>query len=166
MHRKYCKQICKLLFILTLIIFSTPVIFANDIEDGNGTIKGKVTTSDGSAAAAVSVKLKGSKKVVATEDDGTFIFKNIKPGNYQLEVSLVGYEEVLQEVTVIEKTTTSVAIQLTVTNKQLEEVIVSASNNKLTKKESDYVAKMSLKNLENPQPEQQQACSHCLLTPC
>ncbi|MDH7459644.1 TonB-dependent receptor [Chitinophagaceae bacterium 26-R-25] len=150
MRRKYYQQICRLLFTFTLIIFSTQVIFANEIEDGTGVIKGKVSTSDGSAAVAVSVKVKGTKRVVATEDDGSFIIKNIKPGNYQLEVSLIGYDDVLQDVTVTEKATSNVAIKLTVTNKQLEEVIVSGSG-KLTKKESDYVAKMPLKNMENPQ---------------
>lgn len=150
MHRKYYQQICRLLFTLTVIVFSTQVIFANEIEDGTGIIKGKVTTSDGGAAVAVSVKVKGTKRVVATEDDGTFIIKNIKPGTYQLEVSLIGYDDVLQGVTVTDKATSTVAIKLTVTNKQLEEVIVSGGS-KVTKKESDYVSKMPLKNLENPQ---------------
>ncbi len=124
---------------------------AMDTDEWAGIIKGKVTTSEGASASDVTVKLKGTKRTVITEEDGTFIIRNVKPGNYQLEVSLVGYNDVLKNVTVDEKQIADVDIKLTVTGKQLEEVVISAYRNKLTKKESEYVARMPLKNLENPQ---------------
>jgi iron complex outermembrane receptor protein len=44
-----------------------------------------------------------------------------------------------------------VAIQLKVSGRQLQEVVVSGGRNKFARNSSDYVAKMPLKNIENPQ---------------
>jgi iron complex outermembrane receptor protein len=116
-----------------------------------GVIKGQVTTSDNKPAAFVSVSLKGTKRSVVTEDDGTFSIQKVKPGTYQLEVSLVGYEPLVQEVIIESNHTTVVNLQLTVSNQQLNEVIVVHAKNRFATKRTETVARMPLRNLENPQ---------------
>lgn len=125
--------------------------FGKTIDPESGTIKGQVTTSDNKPASFVHVVLKGTRKNVITEDNGSFLLSKVVPGTYQLEVYLVGYETLYQQVVVEKDKITAVAVQLTVSNIQLEEVTVTNARNKFADKTSEQVARMPLRNLENPQ---------------
>lgn len=116
----------------------------------NGKIKGTITTSEGSPAAGVNVVLKNSKYGTVTNDDGSFELNRVKPNTYSLQISLTGYETTEQEVVVAESETANVNLQLKVSNKELQEVVINSKKSILSKK-TDYVARMPLKNLENPQ---------------
>ncbi|MDG5473972.1 carboxypeptidase-like regulatory domain-containing protein, partial [Jeotgalibacillus sp. ET6] len=85
-----------------------------------------------------------------TNDDGTFEFNRVKTGTYTLQISLTGYETSEKEVVVIENETNTLNLQLKVSNKELQEVVISGKKSIVSKK-TDYVARMPLKNLENPQ---------------
>lgn len=126
-------------------------LFAAD-ADNTGTVKGKVVTADNQPAAFVTVQLKGTKKVTATHEDGQFVIRNIEAGTYEIVVSLIGFTQVSQSITIEKGKTTTVNLQLTATVGQLQEVVVTAgAANKFAQKQSDYVARMPLENLENPQ---------------
>ncbi|MDH7460374.1 TonB-dependent receptor [Chitinophagaceae bacterium 26-R-25] len=132
-----------------LLLFA--FLFAHAGGNENGvTIKGKVTTADNKPAAYVTVIMRGTNKSAITDDDGGFSFFNIAPGTYELEVSLVGHTPATHQVKVEDKDV-HMNIQLTTSSKELQEVIVVGGRNKFTKKTSDYVSKMPLKNMENPQ---------------
>ncbi|WP_127124474.1 TonB-dependent receptor [Pseudoflavitalea rhizosphaerae] len=124
---------------------------SNSNEPDFGIIKGQVTTSDNKPAAFVTVSLKGTKRSVVTEDDGSFLIQKVKPGTYQLEVTLVGYEPLVQEVIVGSNQTTALNLQLNVSSQQLTEVIVVHAKNRFATKRTETVARMPLRNLENPQ---------------
>ena len=127
----------RLHLILSIFIFSTLSLFANDIEENKGTIKGIVTTSDTKPAALVTALLKGLKKTTITNDDGEFFFKNVSPGRYELEVSYVGYSKMEKTVIVEADKTTVVSFRLHENAAQLAEVLVS------TNKKSYIAAKVS-----------------------
>ncbi|MEO5889291.1 MAG: TonB-dependent receptor [Ferruginibacter sp.] len=110
--------------IFSFFLFSITVSANND--DGIGTIKGKVTTSDNQPAATVTVSIKDTRRNFLTAEDGSFIFKNMAAGNYEMQVSMVGYETTTQHVTVEQGKTAEVFIQLQLSNKQLQEVIIKA----------------------------------------
>ncbi|HVW63230.1 MAG TPA: TonB-dependent receptor [Puia sp.] len=120
-------------------------------EENPGNIKGTLTTNDGQPAAYVTVILGPDGKKVITDETGKFTLRNIRPGNYTLEVSLVGHETVRREVLVESGRTTTLSIILSVSGTQLSEVVVSGSRAKYANTGSEYVAKMPLKNMENPQ---------------
>ena len=120
---RHCTVITILILLLTSV--GTYVLKANP-EINTGAIKGAVTTSDNKPAAMVTVTLKGTKRVTLTTDDGSFILHNIKHGTYQLELSLVGYETTVQQVTVENNKTADVTLQLRVSDKELQEVIVKS----------------------------------------
>jgi iron complex outermembrane receptor protein len=67
------------------ILGITPIL----AQTKSGTIQGKITTADGAPAAFVNVGVKGVRGTVSAED-GTYIIKNIGPGNYLVRVSYVG----------------------------------------------------------------------------
>lgn len=137
--------------ILALFLSSISSMLANDPVDGFGIIKGRVTTADGKPAPYVSVVLKGTKKATVTEENGTFTFHRMQAGNYEIVISQVGYETIIQQVQVEADKITAVSIQLKISEKELQEVVVINSRKKFAVTGSDYVSKMSLRNMENPQ---------------
>lgn len=139
--KQILTKIC-FLFLLTGNIFA---------QQNFGKIKGTITTSDGELAVGVNIILKNSKYGTISNEDGAFEFNRVKPNTYTLQVSLTGYETLEQEVTVSGNETTTLNLQLTVSNKQLKEVIITNSRGKAFPKQSTYVSKMPLKNIENPQ---------------
>jgi len=120
-------------------------------EENNGSIKGKVTTTEGQPAAFVTIQVKGSRRSTLTDEDGNFTLRNLAAGEYELEISMTGFATVSQRVTVESRKSTTVAIQLQVSGRQLQEVVVAGGRNKFARNSSDYAAKMPLKNIENPQ---------------
>lgn len=135
-------------FLLTIgFLFTFLAAFS---QQNNGKIKGTITTSDGEEAAGVNIVLKNSKYWTISDDNGNFDFNRVKPNTYILQVSLAGYETLESEVIVAESETTEINLKLKVSNKELKEVVVNGKKSNLSKK-TDYVARMPLKNLENPQ---------------
>jgi iron complex outermembrane receptor protein len=137
-----------LLFGLLLVVFTG---FAKKAPEAGGGITGKITTADGRPAADVSVSIKQKNIGTLTDNEGNFSFKHLPDGTYDVEVSLTGYAVVHQSVTVANNKAGFVAIQLTVSEKQLDAVTITTGYNKFNKKETDDVARLPLKNMENPQ---------------
>jgi iron complex outermembrane receptor protein len=120
------------ILILSFHLFTIRAVANEGGKDGdkkNGHVRGKVRTADDKPAAAVSVYIQGTKKATLTQEDGSFTIDNVKPGDYQLEVSLVGYETTSVPVRVEEGKTASVAIVLKVSDLQLQAVTVAAGKN-------------------------------------
>src|SRR6185503_13799197 len=140
-------------FVIMFFICVAPFsqLHAEGDEDGNSNIKGKVITNEGLPAVGVTVTLEGTKRNSITDDDGNFHFKNIAAGDYKIEVHLLGYETIEKDVSVAEGKTTYVDLRLQISEKKLQEVIITGNRYKLTTAQSDYVAKIPLKDLENSQ---------------
>jgi len=114
-------------------------------------IKGKVLTADGQPAASVTVRVKSNGHTTLTDDGGVFTLSNLPAGEYDLEVSLTGFATTTQHVIVEPRRTTNLTIRLQVSEQQLQEVVVTGGTNRLARRSSDDLARMPLKNTENPQ---------------
>src|SRR5690349_18208394 len=141
-------RILHFIFIICLFLISSASVFS---QQSHGKIKGIITTSDGDPAAGVNIILKNSKYSTISNEYGAFEFNRVKPNTYILQISLTGYETLTQDVTVAENQTATAQLHLTISNKQLKEVIITSSRGKAFPKQSVYVSKMPLKNIENPQ---------------
>ncbi|NSL85284.1 TonB-dependent receptor [Chitinophaga sp. Mgbs1] len=119
-------------------------------QAATGAIKGTITTSDGEPGAFVSIQIKETNRGTVANEKGEYVFRKVAPGSYTLQMSLMGHEAVEQQVTVTAGSTAVVNIRLQLSNTQLSEVKVQGVQNRM-KKESDYVARLPIKNLENPQ---------------
>ncbi|CAD0006419.1 TonB-dependent receptor [Flavobacterium salmonis] len=136
------------IFIICMFLISATNCLAQD----KGKLSGIITTSDGIPAASVNIILKNTKYNTITNENGNFELNHIKANNYILQISLTGYETLEQEVKVTGNERTKLNLQLKVSNKQLQEVTIYNNNRaKLFPKQSTYVSKMPLKNIENPQ---------------
>ncbi|MDR3711642.1 MAG: TonB-dependent receptor [Puia sp.] len=124
-------------------------------RDTPGTVRGKIVTSDEKPGAYVTVRLvqaKTFRKTTVSDEHGLFEIRNVPDGDYTIEISLVGASPVSRSISIKGNYVTEVDLRLNLTAKQLQEVVVTGDRiNKFASKESDYVAKMPLKDLENPQ---------------
>ncbi len=119
---------------------------------GPGKISGKVTLVDGQPYASASVSVLETGKSTLTDEDGTYIFNNVAPGKYTIRFQLLGNPQKDLTVTVSQGETAKLDYKLEKENVQaLQEVTVAGTTNKFTQKESVYIARLPLKNLENPQ---------------
>lgn len=135
------------LFVLALLFAATGM----QAQNPTGNIKGTIKTNDGQVAPFVTVQIKNKNRGVVTDEKGVFNFRKIAPGQYTLLVSLLGYETTEQSVTVSANETASVSLEVKISNTQLQEVIIKGNQLKFGKKESDYIARLPIKNIENPQ---------------
>ncbi|WP_167020163.1 TonB-dependent receptor [Chitinophaga sp. Cy-1792] len=148
----------------SLIIFQLNVVcqhamarpfVLNNIETatyrGEGGIRGKVTTSDGQPAEFATVVL-DNQKVVPVKKDGSFSFNNLTAGTYKLAISFMGQASQEKIVVVKDGETADVSFTLTASSKALNEVSIIGDKYTITsKKQSNSVARLPLKYLENPQ---------------
>nr|WP_308463762.1 TonB-dependent receptor [Chitinophaga nivalis] len=113
-------------------VFLTTLILITIVGNANAgeilsAIKGKVSTSDGSPAAFVTVRIKNSNHGALTDQQGEFVIKRIKPGRYTLEISFLGYENMTQEVVVETDKITQLSLQLHTSEQQMKEIIITGN---------------------------------------
>lgn len=119
-------------------------------QSGKGTIKGKVLAADSLPAGYVPVGIKGTTLGTTTDANGNYQFK-APEGSHTLLIQFVGHEPEEKQIEVKAGETTEVEeFRLKENSKELQEVIVTGKH-KFADKESEYVSRLPLKNLENPQ---------------
>jgi len=109
-------------FKLLLCLFF--LVTANSFAQSTGNIKGTVQTSDNMPAEGVSVTLKGLNRTTIADNNGVFTIKNVPEGNITLIVTLVGNNDVEQNVTIASGETATVNITLSLSNNELNQVVV------------------------------------------
>ncbi|WP_276484065.1 TonB-dependent receptor [Paraflavitalea pollutisoli] len=135
------------ILLASILFFAAPVL----AQQGTGSIKGHITSSDNRPASWVTVLLKGTKKTVTSDEEGNFHMRGVKPGSYQLEATLVGYESALHNVTVEENKTITVNLSLQVSNQELQEVIVRTSKGGYNARQGSASLRLNEPLLEAPQ---------------
>lgn len=139
----------KLLPILYLVLFATGVAAQN------GTIRGTVISNNNTPIEYVTITIgkNGTAKGVLTDSKGNYEISGIASGAYLLKASSVGFKT--RETRIVVRTNEVTIIPniiLTEQQEQLDEVVVEGSKtNRYAQRESAYVSKMPLKNIENPQ---------------
>lgn len=95
----------------------------------NGTIKGRITTSDGQPAVYVSIGLKDKNQHTTSDDNGNYTINRVKAGTYILRVSAVGINPQEKSITVNANETLKVDFVLTENNQALQEVTIAGKKN-------------------------------------
>lgn len=123
----FINRITVYLCFLCAVCFSINV---SAVTEPLSAIKGLVVTSDGTPAAYVAVQIKEKNRGTLTNEKGEFVFKKLMPGKYTLQVMLIGYKTMSQEITVEQDQIVQIKLQLEASDKQLKEVIVSGARNR------------------------------------
>jgi TonB-dependent receptor len=109
---------------LLLIVILTFNLFAN-AQKTTGIISGKITDSETNfSLPGATIRLEGGNKYTYSNQNGEFEFLNIPEGNYQVEITYIGYEKQTQEVKVEAGKNTNITFALTTTTNELETVVV------------------------------------------
>lgn len=114
------KQLPLYLFLLCFSLFSINTFG----QQQSAAIKGIVYSSGNKAAEGVTITLKGKNKTTITDNDGTFIIKNLAEGDYTLVVTLIGNNDVERAVTLTNNETATVDITLTLSSNELNQVVI------------------------------------------
>jgi len=123
----FTNRIALLLCLLCTVSFS---FAASAATEPLSAIKGIIVTSDGTPAAYVAVQIKEKNRGTLSNEKGEFVFKRLPPGRYTLQVMLIGYKTMSQEVEVTEDQIIQVKLELEATDQQLKEVIISGARNR------------------------------------
>lgn len=111
----------------------------NNIND-EASIEGHVFDAQTQEPIAyASVGIKGTTIGTVSDNEGNFVFRKLKPGNYTLVVSFVGYEKVEKQISVIEGKSVHAHIELKQTKIMMNEVVISASRMETSKKEAPVI---------------------------
>ncbi|HTE10054.1 MAG TPA: TonB-dependent receptor [Chitinophagaceae bacterium] len=135
-------------FIL-LIILNITAIRAQSVH--TGIIAGKVITADNKPAEGVTIILKDKNRNGVADNTGAFILKNVPAGNQTIVVSLVGYKDVEKDVQVEDGKTSKIDIQLVLSDKQLNEVVVIGNKNSFKTNRTSNSLRLQTPILEIPQ---------------
>jgi len=142
----------KILFItMVFVLFSNLLIAQTANMQRSGSISGTIVSELNEPLARISIKLEETQTGTITNDEGKFEIKNLPSGNYTITASGIGYTASKQNIRVNAGEITMLDLQLDKVAQSLNEVVIQGSTNQFSKKASDYVSKMPLLNLENPQ---------------
>jgi len=133
-----------ILFVLTLI--GTISVYAQ-----NGKIIGQIKDNNNIPLIGVNVILQNTTIGTQTHPSGDFTLVNIKEGEYTLQLSYLGYKTKEIKVNVGDNNTTDLSlIKMYEGNEILDEFVVKGERiNKFSRKQTAYVSKLPLKDIEN-----------------
>jgi iron complex outermembrane receptor protein len=133
--------------IVCSVLFIIAIHWAANAQ--TGAIKGSVQSSDGKSVPYVNVVIKASTKGTTTGEDGSYMLKNIKEGEYTLIFTYVGVQP--QEKTVMVQAGQTVTLDFTLTEsaQQLAEVVISG--NKSMNEKPVSVGKIAIDPMSLPQ---------------
>ncbi|WP_254561280.1 SusC/RagA family TonB-linked outer membrane protein [Dyadobacter diqingensis] len=114
-------------------------------------IKGKVSDGSGQGVPGVSVLVKGTMVGTVTDMEGSYSLNSeLKPGNYTLDFSSIGYASASQDITLGNQTAIVVNISIKESIAQLDEVVVTGSTIKTTRRQlGNAINSISSKELAN-----------------
>lgn len=134
---------------LLLGVPATPVLAQARLK---GSVEGTVRSSDNKPAENINIHLKGTSQGAVTDQEGHYRIDNVTPGIYTLEAAFAGLQTQQLSITITAGSVFTVpVITLHENTQKLQEVVVVGGAQKFAKKQSDDVARMPLKNLENAQ---------------
>ncbi|MBQ8337100.1 MAG: TonB-dependent receptor [Bacteroidaceae bacterium] len=131
----------------TFCLFFAVQANAMDIKEGNK-ISGHViedATEDNIAFASVLIVETGNGTM--SNEQGQFEFSSLTPGKYTLRVSAVGYHTQTKEVIVSKDYTAVIHFKLKLENVAIDEVVVSANRNEISRWEAPVVVSVASEKL-------------------
>lgn len=119
-------QFKKAIAVFAILFCVTQALFAQ-----TASIKGLITDhKDQQTVIGANVVIEGASKNTVTNIDGLFEFKNITPGHYKLNISYIGYQTRIIEVTVVTGKESFLEISLDPDANQIDEVVITGRANK------------------------------------
>lgn len=149
-----------------LLIFFIALCSAHLQAQNNTAVTGKIIDKkDKSELIGVTVLLKGTSFGTTTDENGRFVLKNLKPADYTVEVSYIGYKKVVQTgvklkanetkdigVIALEEASANIDEVVVLGKKPLVEIDKGQSINTITKENIELAPARQLQKIINTQP--------------
>jgi iron complex outermembrane receptor protein len=135
-------------FTLIIMLLTVSATFG---QQSTGTIKGTITTVDNRPAEGVSITLKNTAKSAIADNNGVFEIRNVPVGDYTLLITLIGHQDAEQPVVIEADKVTNASIQLSVSDKELNEVVVLANRSSFKTNRVSGSLRLGTPILEIPQ---------------
>ncbi len=136
----------------TIMAFLIFFVLAGSSHAQTGIVRGQISNTRQQPVAGINVILLGTQSGGASDQNGRYQINDIPPGSYTLVASGVGYVAQKKAIQVKGGQTLTVNITLSVSDEEMPGIVIQGSPiNPYAVAKSDYVAKMPLKRLENPQ---------------
>ena len=132
----------------SILILTLSILFSQDFGTLSGTVTDKKT---GEGLPGVNVIIKGTYYGSAADLNGNYSIKNIVPGNYDVEVSIIGYKVVLKtgfQIKASENTKLDFVLEETVLSFG-EDVVVLGKKPLFDVNETASVARVRKEDIEN-----------------
>ncbi len=127
----------RLLFTVTMLIstFLSNATPSPSVTDAN--ITGHVIEADnGEHLPGCLVKIKNTDIATVTDASGHYLFRDLRPGNYTIEISLMGYETQNKSTSVNTGQTVELNFEIYSDAFMLDQVVVTSSKTELRRRES------------------------------
>lgn len=128
----------KKFLLLSLLLSFFSGLIAQDVQ--TGTIRGEVTLQSGRALEAANVGLEGTSYGTATNTDGKFEITDVKPGNYVIVASFVGFDRAEKNIQIAPGETVKVSFQLKENSMQLQDVEITGRKETTYQNEISFIA--------------------------
>lgn len=116
-----------------------------------GTIKGKISTSNGKPAAFISIGLKGKGQGTTSDDNGLYTINRVKAGTYTIKASAVGINASEKSITIAAGETKIIDFILKENDQALEEITIAGINQKYKVSLPSATLRLNEPLLEAPQ---------------
>ncbi len=135
---------------MKLLLFLLIPLFSINSYSQNGTIEGKVTDQNSQAIPYATIILKNTSVGTITQEDGTYIISAIKPGQYTLEFSAIGYKTLSRKFELKAAEEVKISVQLFQDLENLREVTITSNRRTETLDEvPSSVSVISSREIEN-----------------
>jgi len=136
----------KKLYLLFLFLLNIMLLQAQNSGTITGTISDK---KDNSELIGVNVLLKGTSLGAVTDVNGKFVIKNVKPGEYSVEISYIGYNKtLLTGIKIGPGETKELQVQLIPTSVVSEDVVIVGKKPLIDIDKAQTVNTISQENIE------------------
>ena len=82
-------------FLLVLVLSG---LLTQNFSQSRSVLKGKITDQTKSVLIGATIVVRGTGQGAASDNDGRYVIRNLKPGKYKVEVTFVGYEKYASDV--------------------------------------------------------------------
>jgi len=125
-------------------------LFSLNIYSQSGSINGKVTNQNLQAVPYATIVLKNTSLGTITNEDGTYTLSNIKPGNYSVQFSAIGYKSISRQFAIKSSEEINISVQMVEDLGNLQEVIITSNRRTETLDEvPSSVSVISSREIEN-----------------
>jgi len=130
------------------IILGFLLIATVHLSAQTGAIRGRVFTTDGQPAVSVNVMIPQLKKGAITNENGSFAFRNLHAGEYQLVISHTGLQTVQRSISIQEGRNQDLRFTLNESARDLEKVVIDGRK---VQQEPASIGKAGIDPMDLPQ---------------